>query len=71
MNQKERPFMKTESDKSKKQRQTKSLRNKPICGTLSYLAECRGTVQKDSTARITAPPGDMMSRIIRRYPAAS
>ncbi len=60
--------MKTEIEKIKKQRQTKSSKNKPLCGTLSYLAECRGLSQKN-TARLTAPPGDM-GRIVRKYPAA-
>jgi len=59
--------MKTEIEK-KKQRPTKNSRNKPVCGTLSYLAECRGLAQK-GTARLTVPPGDM-GRIVRRYPAA-
>ncbi len=61
--------MKTEDGKSKKQQQTKSSRSKPVCGTLSYLAECRGMAQKKGDTRLNAPPGDM-SRIIRRFPAA-
>jgi hypothetical protein len=60
--------MKTEGEKTRKQQQSKSSRNRPVCGTLSYLAECRGTAQKIGTSRLLAPPGDM-SRIIRRYPA--
>ncbi len=59
--------MKTEGEKKRKQ-QTKSSRSKPVCGTLSYLAECRGTAQKTGASRLLAPPGDM-SRIVRRYPA--
>jgi hypothetical protein len=55
--------MKNEIEKIKKQRQTKSSRSKPICGTLSYLAECRGLAEK-GTARLPA------GRIVRRYPAA-
>ncbi len=61
-------IMKTENDKPKKQ-QTKSERSKPVCGTLSYLAECRGMIHKAGIARLTSPPGEM-NRIVRRYPAA-
>ncbi len=61
-------IMKTESEKSKKLL-TKSTRSKPVCGTLSYLAECRGMTQKTGIARLTSPPGEM-NRIVRRYPAA-
>ncbi len=71
MNQEEEfwcPFMKTESEKQKKLQHTKSSSSKPVCGTLSYLAECRGTVKKTGIFR-TAPPGEP-GRIIRRYPAA-
>ncbi len=61
--------MKPEASKSRKQGQSASLKNKPMCGTLSYLAECRGMVQKASSAQKNAPP-EISDRNIRRYPTA-
>jgi len=58
----------TESDKAKKQRQANS-KIKPVCGTLSYLAECRGLTKKDVVSRWTAPPGN--NNVVRKYPAVS
>ncbi len=60
--------MKADGEKRRRQQQSRTSRSKPVCGTLSYLAECRGTAQKTEMSRLLAPPGDM-SRIIRRYPA--
>jgi len=42
---------------------------KPPCGTLSYLAECRGAPQKTETFRRQGPTADFMNRTVRRYPA--
>jgi len=43
--------MKRESVKSKKQHPGTVANPKPVCGTLSYLAECRGMTQKAGSAR--------------------
>ena len=43
--------MKRVSAKSKKQNLKAGSKDKPVCGTLSYLAECRGLAQKSGTAR--------------------
>jgi hypothetical protein len=59
-------FMKQEPDKSRKQRQATSTRTaKPSCGTLSYIAECRGTMLKTGPTQGTAPP-DGVNRIVRK-----
>jgi hypothetical protein len=62
--------MKSETNKSKKQHQTTSSKNKPTCGTLSYLAECRGLTKKTDLSRWTSPP-DSINKIVRKYPAAT
>ncbi len=61
--------MKYETEKSKKHRQPAGAKTKPVCGTLSYLAECRGMAQKAGPPRLSAPPGDV-HKIFRSYPAA-
>ena len=57
----------TEASKLKKQRQASS-KVRPVCGTLSYLAECRGVTKKTDVSRWTAPP-DSVNKIVRKYPA--
>ena len=61
--------MKSDANKRKKQGQSASLKNKPKCGTLSYLAECRRMTQK-AAAPVKAEPPEIIDRNIRRYPAA-
>jgi hypothetical protein len=65
-----RDGMKSETGKTRKQGQMSSPKNKSACGTLSYIAECRGMKQKKEISRWTAPP-DGMNTIVRKYPAAS
>jgi hypothetical protein len=60
--------MKLVAGKTRKQRQTTGSKNKTVCGTISYIAECRGTIQKKDVARWAAPP-DGMNTIVRKYPA--
>jgi len=49
--------MKQERETKKKQRESSARKTaKPTCGTLSYLAECRGMLQKTESTRWTAPP---------------
>jgi len=60
--------MMMETGKPKKQRQA-GAKVRPVCGTLSYLAECRGLTKKAEVSRWTAPPGN--SNIVRKYPATS
>ncbi len=60
--------MKQETDKTKKQRQSTSGKTiKPACGTLSYIAECRGGLQKTCPSR-GAAPSDSVNRIVRNHP---
>jgi hypothetical protein len=62
--------MKPTADKRRKQRAAASTSLKPPCGTLSYLAECRGASQKAEGVRRPAQ-ADIMNRnkIVRNYPA--
>jgi hypothetical protein len=49
--------MKQKRDTTNKKRESSAGKTaKPVCGTLSYLAECRGTLQKTESTRWTAPP---------------
>jgi len=49
--------MKQGRDITKKQRESSDRKTaKHACGTLSYLAECRGTLQKTESTRWAAPP---------------
>jgi hypothetical protein len=61
--------MKSEAGKPRKHRQPVGSKVKPLCGTLTYLAECRGMAQKTSSAQKNAPP-EIIDRNIRKYPAA-
>ncbi len=62
--------MKSEAGKTKKQPKTeRSPGSKHPCGTLSYLAECRGAPQKTETFRRQGPAADFMNRTVRKYPA--
>jgi hypothetical protein len=61
--------MKSDANKPRKQGQSVRSKNKPKCGTLSYLAECRGMTQKIAAPLRAAPP-EIIERNIRRYPAA-
>ena len=44
------------------------MTSKPPCGTLSYLAECRGAPQKAETSQRQGAAVDFMNRTVRRYP---
>ncbi|HEX9022054.1 MAG TPA: hypothetical protein VF903_12425 [Nitrospirota bacterium] len=60
---------KPEAEKSKKQRQSSSTKTaKPPCGTLSYIAACRGMTQKSAQSRWPGQPGNI-NQAIRKYPA--
>jgi len=49
--------MKRVTDKAKKQQVVEQVRaGKAACGTLQYLAECRGCIQKAEVSRWTKPP---------------
>jgi hypothetical protein len=59
--------MKREGAKQKKRHHCAGSKKKPVCGTLSYLAECRGVVrQSGSTKRPDIPGGT--NQIVRKYP---
>jgi len=62
--------MKRERGKLKKKRLSAGSKEKPVCGTLSYLAECRGMVQKPGSTELQESPGDM-NKIVRKYPVKS
>ncbi len=61
--------MKPATEKTKKQRASPAMTLKSPCGTLSYLAECRGAPQKTERFRKEGPAVDFMNRTVRRYPA--
>jgi hypothetical protein len=58
--------MKTEPLKNRKQRQTANVKKKPACGTLNYLAECRGTQQKTAPGKREKP--SIIGRIAYKKP---
>jgi hypothetical protein len=62
--------MKSETSKPKKNRRTTGSKIEHPCGTLSYLAECRGVTKKNEVPRWSAPP-DNINEIVRKYPAGS
>jgi hypothetical protein len=58
--------MKRETNKTKKQMQpTVGKSTKPACGTLSYIAECRGAQQKIGSIRWAAPP-DSIDKMVKK-----
>ncbi len=57
--------MKREGAKFKKQHPSAGLKEKPVCGTLSYLAECRGMVQWAGSNRWPEHPSDV-KKIVRK-----
>ena len=58
--------MKKETDKTKKQRQPIGRKTAtPACGTLSYIAECRGAQQKSGSIRWAAPP-DSIDKMVKK-----
>ena len=61
--------MKSEPVKNRKHRQTAALKAKPVCGTLTYLAECRGTPKKTSSEKKEAPAA-LVGRFVRKQPPA-
>ena len=59
-------LMKRETNKPKKHRQTASgTIAKHACGTLSYIAECRGAQVKVDSIRWAAPP-DSIDKMVRK-----
>jgi hypothetical protein len=61
--------MKSEPVKTRKHRQTAALKDKPACGTLTYLAECRGTPKKTASEWEKAP-SVIVDRIVHKQPSA-
>ena len=62
--------MKTEPVKNKKRRQAAARKIKPTCGTLSYLAECRGVQQTTGAGRKQAP-SSFIGKIVYKKPLSS
>ncbi len=59
-------IMKKETSKARKQRQPSNVKTeKPTCGTLSYIAECRGAQQKSGSIQWAAPP-DSIDKMIKQ-----
>jgi len=57
--------MKQQEGKGKKRRKSKKTSAaKTACGTLSYIAECRGMLQKDVSMRWVGPPEEN-NRLVR------
>jgi hypothetical protein len=61
--------MKSEPVKTTKHGQKTAVKAKPVCGTLIYLAECRGTPKKTSSVRKEAPAA-LVGRFVRKQPPA-
>jgi hypothetical protein len=61
--------MKSDANKPRKKGQAVSSKTKPLCGTLSYLAECRRMTPK-AAAPLKAAPPEIIERNVRRYTAA-
>lgn len=62
--------MKSEAVKIMKQGQKTAVKAKPACGTLTYLAECRGTPKKTSSGKKEAPAA-LTGRFVRKQAPAS
>ncbi len=57
--------MKHKTDKIDEKRHPKNVKTaKPKCGTLSYMSECRGALQRAGSIRL-APP-DSIDKIVRK-----
>jgi hypothetical protein len=63
--------MKSGMSKPKKHQRTMSSKVEHTCGTLSYLAECRGVTKKNDAPQWTAPPDSINKKNNRKYPADS
>jgi hypothetical protein len=62
--------MRPATEKTKKRRTSAAtMTQKSPCGTLSYLAECRGVPQKAETFPRQWPAADFMNSAVRKYPA--
>ena len=61
--------MKSEPVKTTKHGQKTAVKAKPVCGTLTYLAECRGTPKKTSSVRKEVPAA-LVGRFVRKQPPA-
>jgi hypothetical protein len=59
--------MKPATEKTRKRRTPAAMTQKPPCGTLSYLAECRGAPQKTETFRRQGPEAGFMNSTVRKY----
>ncbi len=63
-------LMANESGMTKKQRSADSLKKTQLpCGTMMYIAESRGTLQRADSPWRPRPPYDSISRITRKNPA--
>jgi len=59
-------IMKQEMNKTKRQKHPANVKTaKPVCGTLSFMAECRGATKKAGSIRCAAPP-DSIDQIGRK-----
>jgi len=63
-------LMTSGSSTMKKQRSADSLKKTHApCGTMAYIAESRGTLQRADSSWRPRPPYDSISRITRKNPA--
>jgi hypothetical protein len=63
-------LMASKSGMTKKQRSPDSLKKtQSPCGTMMYIAESRGTLQRADSSWRPRPPYDSISRITRKNPA--
>jgi hypothetical protein len=55
--------MKRGMEKSKKRHPSKVSNEKPLCGTLSYLAECRGMTPNPPSTRLPEHRNDIKKNV--------
>ena len=62
--------MKSELRKEKKQRASQCVKEeRPACGTIAYLAESRGSLQRAGTSWHPRSPNDVINGIVKKHPA--
>ncbi|HLA05785.1 MAG TPA: hypothetical protein VJZ16_07400 [Syntrophales bacterium] len=62
--------MKSELRKEKKQRAGQSVKEgRPACGTIAYLAESRGSMQRAGMSWHPRSPNDVINGIVKKDPA--
>ncbi len=67
LRERDRKTMRTALAKTGKPGTIGAAKPKPHCGTLTYIAECRGVLLKAGAVPRQTTPGDVMTRTVRKY----